>query len=120
MRLLTPNLKRRAMRDVMDWHIFYELWACELADLYRSILQYHKQGRENDTLRICLRELANERRRLGYRVLGILPSRGVRNEPQQAVKALPLGRPYYATQKVAQAVFGRAQAILSAGSRQPA
>ena len=49
-----------------------ECRACELADLHRSVFQYKKQGQGDDALRKRLRELANERRRFGYRRLGIL------------------------------------------------
>lgn len=49
--------------------------ACELADLHRSVFQYHKQDRRDEILRKRLRELANERRRFGYRRLGILLAR---------------------------------------------
>ena len=49
--------------------------ACELADLHRSVFQYQKQDQGDDALRKRLRELANERRRFGYRRLGILLAR---------------------------------------------
>lgn len=65
-------MKRRAVRDVMDRHGLSERRACELADLHRSVFQYQKQDRGDEALRRRLRELANERRRFGYRRLGIL------------------------------------------------
>lgn len=49
--------------------------ACELADLHRSVFQYEKRDRGDEALRKRLRELANERRRFGYRRLGILLAR---------------------------------------------
>jgi len=72
---LTPDVKRRAVSDVMDRHGLSERRACELADLHRSVFQYKKQDRGDDALRKRLRELANERRRFGYRRLGILLAR---------------------------------------------
>ncbi|WP_282096843.1 IS3 family transposase [Epibacterium ulvae] len=74
-KLLTPDVKRRAVRDVMDQHGLSERRACELADLHRSVFQYQKQEQGDDALRKRLRELANERRRFGYRRLGILLAR---------------------------------------------
>ena len=68
-------MKRRAVSDVMDQHGLSERRACELADLHRSVFQYQKQDRGDDALRTRLRELANERRRFGYRRLGILLAR---------------------------------------------
>ena len=59
----------------MDRHGLSERRACELADLYRSVFQYQKQDQGDDALRNRLRELANERRRFGYRRLGILLAR---------------------------------------------
>ncbi len=56
----------------MDRHGLSERRACELADLHRSVFQYQKQDRGDEVLRRRLRELANERRRFGYRRLGIL------------------------------------------------
>lgn len=46
-----------------------------MADLHRSVFQYQKQDRSDEALRKRLRELANERRRFGYRRLGILLAR---------------------------------------------
>ena len=37
---LTPDVKRRAVRDVMDWHDLSERRVCDLADLYRPVFQY--------------------------------------------------------------------------------
>ncbi|WP_209835617.1 IS3 family transposase [Ruegeria sp. HKCCE3926] len=74
-KLLTPDVKRRAVSDVMDRHDLSERRACELADLHRSVFQYQKQDEDDAALRKRLRELANERRRFGYRRLGILLAR---------------------------------------------
>nr|WP_254055688.1 IS3 family transposase [Ruegeria sp. EL01] len=74
-KLLTPDVKRRAVSDVMDRHGLSERRACELADLHRSVFQYRKQNQGDEALRNRLRELANERRRFGYRRLGILLAR---------------------------------------------
>jgi len=49
--------------------------ACSLADLDRSTFQYPKREGGDEPLRKRLRELAGERRRFGYRRLGILLAR---------------------------------------------
>lgn len=46
-----------------------------MADLPRSAFQYKNQDQGNEALHKRLRELANERRRFGYRRLGILLAR---------------------------------------------
>ncbi|WP_254430394.1 IS3 family transposase [Ruegeria arenilitoris] len=74
-KLLTPDAKRRAVRDVMDRHGLSERRACQLADLHRSVFQYEKRNGCDEALRRRLRELANERRRFGYRRLHILLQR---------------------------------------------
>lgn len=68
-------MKRRAVRDVMDRHGLSERRACQLANLHRSVFQYEKEDGRDEALRMRLRELANERRRFGYRRLHILLQR---------------------------------------------
>jgi len=53
----------------MDRHGVSKPRACELADLHRSVYQYQKQDWSEDALCKRLRDLANERRRFGYRRL---------------------------------------------------
>lgn len=74
-KLLTPDVKRKAVRHVMEAHGFSERRACRLAELDRSTFQYQKQTGGDEALRQRLRELASERRRFGYRRLGILLER---------------------------------------------
>lgn len=59
----------------MDQHGLSERRACRLAGLDRSTFQYQKQDQGDEALRKRLCELANERRRFGYRRLGILLAR---------------------------------------------
>ena len=68
-------MKRRAVRAVMDRHGLSERRACALANLHRSVFQYRKRDRDDEALRRRLRDLAHERRRFGYRRLGILLAR---------------------------------------------
>ena len=59
----------------MEVHGLSERRACRLADLDRSTFQYEKRDGGDEKLRQRLRELAGERRRFGYRRLGILLDR---------------------------------------------
>lgn len=56
-------------------HGLSERRACTLAELDRSTFQYQKRSKGDDALRTRLRDLAGERRRFGYRRLGILLER---------------------------------------------
>jgi len=68
-------VKRQAVRHMMGKHGLSERRACALAELDRSTFQYQKRSGVDDTLRARLRDLASERRRFGYRRLGILLER---------------------------------------------
>ena len=71
-KLLTPDVKRRAVIQAIKDHSVSERRACSLASLDRSTFQYEKKRGGDEVLRERLRALANERRRFGYRRLGIL------------------------------------------------
>ena len=49
--------------------------ACGLLELYRATCRYQKRRSEDQPLRVRLRELAEERRRFGYRRLQVLLER---------------------------------------------
>ena len=51
--------------------------ACHLVGLDRSTFQYHKAPDSDAVLRERLKVVAGERRRFGYRRLGILLWRGI-------------------------------------------
>lgn len=59
----------------METHGLSERRACRLARLDRSTFQYRKRDAGDERLRERLRDLAGERRRFGYRRLGILLAR---------------------------------------------
>ena len=65
-------MKRRAARHLMEAHGLSERRACRLARLDRSTFQYRKRDAGDERLWARLRDLAGERRRFGYRHLGIL------------------------------------------------
>jgi putative transposase len=71
-KLLTPDVKRRAVIAAMADHDVSARRACSLANLDRSTFQYEKKRGGDEALRSRLRALADERRRFGYRRLGIL------------------------------------------------
>jgi putative transposase len=60
---------------MMTVHDLSERRACSLAGLDRSTFQYAKRTGGDEPRRARLRELAGERRRFGYRRLGILLAR---------------------------------------------
>ena len=68
-------MKRKAVRHVMDTHGLSERRACKLASLDRSTFQYQKKTGGDEHLRERMKTLAGERRRFGYRRLGILLER---------------------------------------------
>ena len=72
--MLTPDVKRRAVLEVMADHEVSARRACNLAGLDRSTFQYEKKRAGDDPLRERLKALAGKRRRFGYRRLGILLS----------------------------------------------
>ncbi len=59
----------------MEAHGLSERRTCRLARLDRSTFQYRKRDAGDERLRERLRDLAGERRRFGYRRLGILLAR---------------------------------------------
>ena len=59
----------------MEAHGLSERRACRLARLHRSTFQYRKRDAGDERLRERLRDPAGERRRFGYRRLGILLAR---------------------------------------------
>ena len=74
-KLLTPDVKRRAARHLVEAHGLSERRACRLVRLDRSTFQYRMRDAGDEVLRERLLDLAGERRRLGYRRLGILLAR---------------------------------------------
>ena len=63
----------------MDWAItergYSQRRACALVGMDRMSYRYRSSRRDDDAIRQRLRELASERRRFGYRRLGLLLAR---------------------------------------------
>ena len=60
------------MKRVIDEHGYTERRACRLIGVDRTAFQYQRSRHSDEAVRIRLRELANERRRFGYRRLAIM------------------------------------------------
>jgi len=77
--MVAPAVRRQAVAHLRDHHEVSERRACKALDVDRSVVR-HKSRRSDDAeIRARLRGLASERRRFGYRRLGVLLAReGVR------------------------------------------
>lgn len=69
---MTPAARFDAVRRAITAHGLSERRACRLLGVDRSSFQYERSGSDDVAVRARLRELANERRRFGYRRLAIL------------------------------------------------
>ena len=63
------------MKRVIEDHGFPERRACRLIGVDRTAFQYQRSCKGDATVRARMRELANERRRFGYRRLAIMLKR---------------------------------------------
>ncbi|MCC4234097.1 IS3 family transposase [Sphingobium soli] len=71
-KVLTPAAKREAVAHLQAWHGMSERRACRVIDADRKSVRYRSTRDDDAGLREKLRELANQRRRFGYRRLHIL------------------------------------------------
>jgi len=70
--MVTPAAKREAVAHLQDCHGMSERRACRVIDADRKSVRYRSTRGDDAELRKRLRELANQRRRFGYRRLHIL------------------------------------------------
>ncbi|MGN6117987.1 MAG: IS3 family transposase [Nitrobacter sp.] len=78
-KLLTPSLRRRAVTWAISERSYSQRRACDLVGLYPKTYRYTSTRPDDGPLRTQLKELASQRRRFGYRRLGLLLARqGVR------------------------------------------
>ena len=70
--MVTPVAHREAVDHLRDHHGMSERRACRVIDADRKSVRYRSRRPPETELRAGLRELANERRRFGYRRLHIL------------------------------------------------
>ncbi|MFB0614357.1 IS3 family transposase [Aurantiacibacter poecillastricola] len=71
-KVLTPAAKREAVAHLQACHGMSERRACSVIDADRKSVRYRSTRDDDAELREKLRELANQRRRFGYRRLHIL------------------------------------------------
>ncbi|NCP24493.1 MAG: IS3 family transposase [Erythrobacter sp.] len=71
-KVLTPAAQREAVAHLQDCHGMSERRACRVIDADRKSVRYRSTRGDDAALREKLRELANQRRRFGYRRLHIL------------------------------------------------
>ena len=71
-KMVTPAVKREAVAHLKAHFGLSERRACEIAGADRKMVRYQSQRAPDTALRGRLRDLANERRRFGYRRLFVL------------------------------------------------
>jgi len=72
---VSPQARREAVLVMQVEVELSQRRACGLMELYRATCRYQKRRSEDQPLRVRLRELAEERRRFGYRRLQVLLER---------------------------------------------
>jgi putative transposase len=73
--VVSPQLQREAVLVMQVEVELSQRRACGLMELYRATCRYRRRRPEDGRLRVRLRELAEERRRFGYRRLQVLLER---------------------------------------------
>ena len=73
--MVAPDVRRQAVADLREHHGVSERRACQALGVDRSVVRYRTCRGEDAAIRQRLRSLAGERRRFGYRRLGILLAR---------------------------------------------
>ena len=73
--MVSPQARREAVLVMQVEVELSQRRACGLMELYRATCRYRKRRSEDQSLRVRLRELAETRRRFGYRRLQILLQR---------------------------------------------
>ena len=88
--MVTPAGKRKAVAHLRDAFGMSERRACKAIGCCRMTMRYQTTRADDAGLRQRMRAIAQERRRFGYRRLHVLLKReGYRDQPQEAVPALP-------------------------------
>src|SRR4029077_20671570 len=74
-KLLTPSLRRRAVTWAIEEKSYSQRRACALVGLHPKTYRYASTRPDDLALRAKLKELASQRRRFGYRRLGLMLER---------------------------------------------
>ena len=72
---MTPAARREAVAHLRERQEVSERRACRVIGADRTTIRYRSQRPDDAPIRLRLRALAGERRRFGYRRLGLLLSR---------------------------------------------
>lgn len=72
---MTPAAKREAVVHLCKEHDVSQRRACDVLDVDRSTVRYRSVRSDDADLRKAIREVAQERRRFGYRRIGIMLER---------------------------------------------
>ena len=72
---MTPATKRQAVAHACQAHDVSERRACQASSVDRSTVRYRSLRPDDDAIRLRIRELAQVRRRFGYRHLHFLLKR---------------------------------------------
>ncbi len=73
--MVTPGARREAVAHLREHHAVSERRACRVLGADRTAIRYRSIRPDDAATRARLRALAGERRRFGYRRLGLLLSR---------------------------------------------
>ena len=73
--MVTPAALRSAVAHVRADHGVSERRACLVLGAERSSIRYHSRRPDDAEIRVRLRELSRQRRRFGYRRVGIMLER---------------------------------------------
>ena len=83
-KLLTPSLRRRAVTWAIREKSYSQRHACRLVGRHPKTYRYATKRSGDEELRQRLRELASQRRRFGYRRLGLMLKRqGIKLSPKK-------------------------------------
>ena len=74
-KMVTPAARREAVAHLEQGYEMSERRACRIIDADRKSVRYRSTRDDDAALREKLRELANQRRRFGYRRIGVLLER---------------------------------------------
>lgn len=125
-KLIGPAARFGVVERVMREHEYSERAACRLIGVDRSAFRYERADGGDAALRKRLRELANQRRRFGYRRLVLrsasnpAAARGRDREPEAHLAAVSRGAAVCPSAARAQACAGHAGADGGAAGRRPA
>ena len=73
--MVTPEAKREAVAHLCEAHEVSQRRACQALGVDRSTVRYNSVRSDDADLRKAIRDVARERRRFGYRRIGVMLER---------------------------------------------